>query len=484
MKKNNVLNGIIYLYVILPVMIFLLGWTKWFIGIPGAVILCICWYRMATDFAVVELPAWNKIQTEKLIFVIGIILLWVYLSGIGKFVFQNTDHDCRNPIFDILVNYSWPVTKTMPEALGGDIKGLIYYIGFWLPAAVIGKIFGLTAGYCFQAVWAALGIVICYLVISSILKDVKIWPLLVLIFFSGLDIVGYRLLNGSAAALDSIAHLEWWSDFQFSSFTTQLFWVFNQALPAWVVTLVLYVQKKNRYIVLLMGCVLISSTLPFVGMIPLAVYFTFFRKYDVKNKSERWKLWFKDTFSFENVLGGGIAGIVSFLYLKGNEASQNIVSSAQNIDKKGYLFMYVIFMILEVGIYYIAVYDFKKKDPLYYVTLVWLGICPLLRVGFGGDFCMRASIPALLILCLLVMQSLQESLRSKKYGAFCGMIVLLLIGSVTPIYEINRTIYMTAKAYREQQPVFCQSQTEEQIFDSYNFSGKIEESFFYKYLGR
>ena len=146
--------------------------------------------------------------------------------------------------------------------------------------------------------------------------------------------------------------------------------------------------------------------------------------------------------------------------------------------------MFVVFMILEVGIYYIAIYDFKKKDPLYYITLAWLGMCPLLRVGFGGDFCMRASIPALLILCLLVMQSLQESIRRKKYGAFCGIILLLLIGSVTPIHEINRTVYMTAKAYREQQPVFCQSQTEEQIFDSYNFSGKIEESFFYKYLGR
>ena len=82
MKRSNLLNGIVYLYIILPVMIFLLGWTRWFIGIPGAVILGICWYRMTTDFAVVEIPAWNKKQTEKLIFVIGIILLWVYLSGI------------------------------------------------------------------------------------------------------------------------------------------------------------------------------------------------------------------------------------------------------------------------------------------------------------------------------------------------------------------------------------------------------------------
>lgn len=185
-KKFNLFNAIAYLYVLLPIMIFLLGWTRWFIAIPGVIVLAICWFQMSKDDLMFDLPKLDKHQMEILAFVLMIIVLWVYLSGIGKFVFQNTDHDCRNPIFDILVNYKWPATRQVLSETGMTTKGLIYYIGFWMPAAVVGKLFGLTAGYCFQALWAVIGIFLVYMLISSILKEIKIWPLLVMIFFSGM----------------------------------------------------------------------------------------------------------------------------------------------------------------------------------------------------------------------------------------------------------------------------------------------------------
>ena len=105
---------------------------------------------------------------------------------------------------------------------GMTTKGLIYYIGFWMPAAAVGKLFGLTTGYCFQAVWAVIGIFLVYMLISSILKEIKIWPLLVMIFFSGMDILGYFLVNGGFENLHPADHLEWWCNFQFSSMTTAI----------------------------------------------------------------------------------------------------------------------------------------------------------------------------------------------------------------------------------------------------------------------
>lgn len=53
--------------------------------------------------------------------------------------------------------------------------------------------------------------------------------LLFLIFFSGMDILGalYSSRLPDLLAYDAM-HLEWWTnDFQFSSLTTCLFWVFN-----------------------------------------------------------------------------------------------------------------------------------------------------------------------------------------------------------------------------------------------------------------
>lgn len=476
MKKHNILSSLIYLYVLLPAAIFLIGWCKLYIAIPGVIVLAFCWFRLCRNANVLKLPEWNAKNIETIVFVLIIVAVWVYLSGIGKLVFQNTDHDCRNPIFEILVNYKWPVNK--------DGRGLIYYIGFWLPSAVIGKLFGLNAGFCFQAVWAVLGIMIVYLLISSVLGEFRVWPIVLFIFFSGIDIVGYYLVNGTFKDLNGIWQLEIWGDDQYSSFTTQLFWVFNQALPTWITVLLIYLQKKNSYIVLLMGLLLLEGPLPFIGLIPFVVYFIFSRKYEDAHGAAWWKTWFKDTFTFENILGGGLAGLVAAAYLFANEAGQLISTSMEGKDVRGYLMMYVLFIFVEFLCYVFAVYKYQKKNPLLYICTVWLCICPLIKLGYGTDFCMRASIPALLILFILVMKTWLVTWRNKDWRSFVPITILLLLGSLTPMHEINRTTAMTYYLYHEQHHVYSESQTEKKIFDSYNFSGGIESSLFYKYIGK
>ena len=105
------------------------------------------------------------------------------------------DHWWRNQTFQILVEYDWPVTKQVMMEDGVHTRGLIYYIGFWLPAACVGKLFGLTAGYCFQLLWAALGVGLVYYYICAYLKRLSVWPLFGLILFSGLDILGYYMIG-------------------------------------------------------------------------------------------------------------------------------------------------------------------------------------------------------------------------------------------------------------------------------------------------
>lgn len=435
-----------------------------------------CWYRISKNSNVINIPEWNNKNIETLVFVLIIIGLWVYLSGIGKLVFQNTDHDCRNPIFEILVNYEWPVDK--------DGRGLIYYIGFWLPSAIVGKLFGMNAGFCFQAVWAVLGILIVYFLISSILGECRIWPIILFIFFSGIDIVGYYLVNGSFRDLTGMWQLEIWGDDQYSSFTTQLFWVFNQALPAWIIVLLIYLQKNNAYMVLLMGLLLLTSPLPFIGLMPFVLYFAFSRKYDNAHGQQWWKEWLKDTVTFENVLGGGISGLVVAAYLFGNEAGQLSSFSREGRDFRGYIMMYVLFVLIEFGCYIFAIYKYQKKNPLMYICAVWLCICPLVKLGHGTDFCMRASIPALVIFFILVMDTWVSTWRNKDWRSFIPLTILLILGGFTSMNEITRTTAVTNYYYHEQHHVYSVGQTEDEIFDSYNFSGDVDGSLFYKYLGR
>ncbi|WP_333813962.1 hypothetical protein [Muricomes intestini] len=141
MEKETKLGvGAAYIYLMLPFIIFTLGWLRLYLAIPIVIILILCLWKMLQHAPKLWRPEMNRDNIEKMLIILGIICLWVYLSGIGQLVFQNTDHTARNGIFNMLVEYDWPVYGTAKD---GSSVGLIYYIGYWLPSAVIGKLFGL-----------------------------------------------------------------------------------------------------------------------------------------------------------------------------------------------------------------------------------------------------------------------------------------------------------------------------------------------------
>ena len=537
MGKNNIINKcftiLAYAYIVLPIIIFLIGWCSWYISIPGTIILSLCFFRLIKNNT---LPTsdleWSRLVFFKSIFIIGIITLWVYFSGVGAFVWQNGDHYCRNAIFEILIDYDWPVVSKI--TIGNEIqtRGLIYYIGFWLPAALFGKLFGTTAGYCFTAVWAVLGISLFYYLICLLRKKIQIWPLIIFIFMSGLDILWYYLTGNVSNVLAETLHIEGWSTFyQFSSFTSQLFWVFNQAIPAWLIFMLIFLQKNNRYTIFILSFTLLQSTFPFIGMLPFLLYFVLSRKYEgiILRDKKWWYFWCRDTLSFENIVGGGIVGIISFIYLIGNTASQNIEAVAKSTtalltniftpampltisatpinlspplfsslttttvpthpdtlqsSTRWMIFMWIVFIIIEVGIYWISLYKYQKKNPLFYMLLIWLCICPWIRVGIGIDFCMRASIPALVLLYLLIIQTLEASYVKKDYLIVIILSILLVIGSITPLNEIRRTINQTSQQLANGSTFFALRQSDESILCGYNFSGEINNSIFFQYFSK
>lgn len=104
--------------------------------------------------------------------------------------------------------------------------------------------------------------------------------------FSGMDILGYYVTGIDMSTVAQSDHLEWWTKFQFSSITTQLFWVFNQCIPAWLVTILLFLQKSNKYMAVLLAAAMLNCTLPFVGLIPFAAYWVFSENMRLAQKME------------------------------------------------------------------------------------------------------------------------------------------------------------------------------------------------------
>ena len=244
-KKIGIyINILVYIYLALPTIIFFAGWLKWYFALPFglvAAVACVKGFSNSIRDKCLIIDSSVDIEIRTLVKVLLLIALWVYISGIGGWCYQNKDHEVRNAIFRALVQYDWPVISY------DGSRGLIYYIGFWLPAACVGKVFGLEAGYAAQVVWAVLGIFIVYYLICVYRKKVDLLPILFLIFFSGLDYVGTWILGEEGIDLSLAAHLEWWAyDMQFTSTTAQLFWVFNQAIPAWVSTMLIMTQKSCK----------------------------------------------------------------------------------------------------------------------------------------------------------------------------------------------------------------------------------------------
>lgn len=498
-KTSDFILKIAYMYILLPFLIFTLGWIKIYIAIPIVFILFFSYWKICKESEKMWIPILCKDNVIKILFVFGIIALWVYMSGVGKFVYQNADHGIRNTIFNILVEYDWPVINydIMPENKEFfNSSGLIYYIGYWLPSAVVGKLFGLKAGYCAQAVWAVLGITLVYYFICAKAKKVVIWPLWIFIFFSGLDIIGVFFTNADIASYKEIWHSEWWgTPYQYSSMTTQLFWVFNQAIPAWLCTMLALIQKNNRNLVFILACCMLPSTFPFVGLLFVVLFLCFTRKYAIieeykaekriRRVKEYVKELIKDTCTVQNVVAGGIIGIFSFLYLVGNGAGGRILQE----DPRGPAYYnslpkLVLFLILEVGIYAVLLYKYNKDNGLYYFIILCLCIIPPIKVGYSNDFCMRASIPFLLILMFFVIEAVRKSWRNKDYGIFIGLTFVLLVGSVTPILELKRTWTYTFEKVNNGEIVYREDENPIEVLNMSNFSGNIEENFFFQYIAK
>lgn len=493
-KKSKIPLAIAYLYVILPFLIFAIGWMGKRFWIPIIILLVICYIKMCKETSPVWHPEWNRENITKCIFLLVVICVWVYFSGIGKYVFQNTDHISRNAIFEIMVSYDWPIINydlsDANIALGGNATSLIYYIGFWLPAAVVGKIAGINAGYAFQFIWAVLGIGLLYYLFLAYKKKIMVWPVAVFIFFSGLDIVGTYFMGTKLSDIPPSQQLEWWStSYQYSSMTTQLFWVFNQAIPAWLITFLLFIQKNNKNMIILWACAMLSSTFPFVGLFPFMFLWIFTKKYNLADRStkkekikEYFWAWLKDICSFQNIIGGGIIGIFSFIYLSSNLSGNMINSATNNPSLEGHPVKYIVFILFEVGVYFIVLYKQNSNKLLYYVVLGTLLIIPFIRVGSAADFCMRASIPALFLLMIIVIDTLEQSYKEK--GILISLIVILTIGAVTPLHEFIRTTQETVTRFNASQQVYEISQDSMKILNAPNFSGIIDNSFFFKYIAR
>ena len=437
-------------YLALPLVIFVAGWLE-----PWAALVLLACLAYALGPLAAPGTAGSRIPREHLAVAAAVGCLWTVFGGTGHLVFANADWTVRDAVLHDLVAGGWPVGY---GPLDGEPSLLRAPLGYYLPAALIGKAAGLTAAHAALAIWTALGASLFLLQVLSRTvpptgsphgaagaQRVKVIAralavVLVIVAFSGLDVVGTLLRDpGARAHWDITSHLEWWAArYQYSSMTTQLFWVPNHALCGWVAVGLLCRQRPQEQqsaldalLPLLVVAVALWSPLTALGLVP----FVLWRVGATLWKERSWRpldprLWAPSL----------IVGLIVAAYLtldagripKGVTYGHHGLGAAALLDDA---WRQLEFFFLEAGLVGFAILAIRRSAGVA-LALSLLAVLPALRFGAANDLVMRASIPSLAVLAIgaCVALTAGRGMRVRR-----GMLILVLaVGAVTPFQEFAR----------------------------------------------
>jgi hypothetical protein len=450
---DRLLVALAYSYLALPIIVFAYGWLQWYFALGLSAALVAATVISIRDFGQFQ-PVSTK-QKQLLLWTAIAVFIWVWLSGIGGFAFQNSDHDIRNAIFRDLISFNWPVIYSFGGNLAAQTTeqgALVYYFADWLPAALIGKLLGWTVANVAFYLWTVLGVILSIYFFQRRIGQPFFWLPLLFIFWSGLDIVGYIARTHELPSLGT--HLQWWSGlYQYSANTTTLFWVFNQTVTTWLVVMLLFNQDHPRNTIYTYLLSFPYAPLPFIGLAPFVVYLFFKNSFPVDNRlftaQTSRNIWqnLKNGFTLQNVIAAPFIFLVFALFFTANK---------YNVSARGWIWSYIspadwpvafayylLFCYLQFGAYMLRIWRSFCQDPCFILTLLLLLFIPNYCTAIGNDFAMRVSIPPLLVLMLYVAHYLADNLSTGQRKKTYVLIALLCIGAINPFFEIYRSVHQT-----------------------------------------
>jgi len=417
-------------YLALPVLIFFLGWFS--LGVGGVLAFLLL---MGTAPLFGAGSSGSRFSASWQVALVAFIaaLAWTALGGAGHFVYANVDWPTRDAVLRDLVVSSWPPSYGKDGTTELILRTPVAY---YLPAAILGKLLGLEWADFLLFLWTALGVGLFFVIALSHGRTIRhiIIAVSVVVFFSGMDVFGTGRYFLDRPGLTE--HLEWWARiFQYSSNTTQLFWVPNHALPGWLVAALIYKHWRNPEFLKIAPIAFASTPLwsPLVT-IGLAPFLLVIAAYHARQGSWRGAVlpsaWLGALATF------AVTGL--YLVLDGGRIQSGwTIAMVKPLDELAIL--YLKFVLLEFGLIAAAIW-LIRRDVMVLVSVAVLLALPFYIFGPGNDLAMRASIPALMILSLAAVNALSRVNWSERPKQVVPLLILLTFGSITAIHEIARSL--------------------------------------------
>ena len=441
-------------YIALPTLIFLFSWLRPCLGIPIGLMTVVALVRVLMSKGgggKLEslMPSGEKVSVPMPVGVLfaGLLLGWCILAGQGGFVPQAGDWNWRNALFRDLITHEWPVVYPKYD------RALVFYLGHWLPSAVLAKVFwaaGLpedavwSVGKMLLLLWTYFGVLVVFMQMLLLLRPVRAVTMLavmsVFLFGDGLDLIGHTIMNVKdwvqAGSCGSLTLGTWfWAGegFILAHHGALLTCVFHQIVVPWMAVLLLADECQSSHAAFLLSLVLICGPLPSIGIAIIALFLVV--KAVVSRIGEIGAL-ACDLFSFENMVGVFAVCPVVAAYLTASPQSGVFGFAWNGKSAVAFFGKYVLFVFVEVGIYLAVAWRRNRQNIWWYATLVVMLICPLVTLGEGPDFSMRVSVPAMLVLLMMVVDTSFSCWRDKKHLALV-LWALLVIGMVAPFTNMK-----------------------------------------------
>lgn len=503
-------------FLALPILIFFTCYLRPLVGIPLSLIFVFMYALSVRDC--------SKDQEKKLLkpkdtviripvsYLIGFALTAVavsFVTGVGEFIFTLNDHPYRRAIMNDLINYKWPViydysTQTNPEVIKeiGRTSGtyaFMYYFTYWLPSALIGKAFGSLAGNIALMIWNALGIFLTFIGVSKITGRAGFAVPFVYICFAGLDVlpnivhnfVEWKAYLGIEVWIPVLAYMS-----NFAELTS----VFHQCVPCWLIVTLILMSYNSRSIGLLGGMLLTYSPWGVIGLFPLALVRVFskpMRKAGMKNAV-------LNIFSIINIVSCAVLLLVYGPFYAGNSNSVSDYGFFWEFTSgpAEAVIIYILFVLVEIAPFALILWKTDKKDALFIASLAELMIIPLYKITLANDFCMRSSMAARFVLCILLVRYLtnlfdadkiivQKKLKRKKKDVVKLIFIMLTV--ILMIFPAFVTSYLILGSELTGEPHNAEDigsfgnikKAEHTWHSTHNYvSNDYEDSVFFKYLAK
>lgn len=436
------LDRLVIAYLTLPLAIFVIGWLQLWIALP--LLACLIYGLRALAGRTAAGGEHLPVTRLHLIVAILVACAWTYLGGIAHFMFANADWYVRDAVLHDLVVSPWPVGY---GALPGGESVLRAPLAFYLPAALAGKLLGLHAAHLALAAWTVTGVTLFLLQVLSLAPSrlqTALIVCLVVVLFSGLDVVGGLINTGPRyiAYWRLGSHIEWWAGiYQYSSMTTQLFWVPNHALAGWLLIGLLCRDRRGTPLDSLLPVVVVASALwsplTLLGALPFIAW----KVLGDMLRERSIQLLHPRVWAPAFLIGLAVA---AYLMLDVDHISRGWSTDYGHDGFVARLANQAQFFLLEAGLIGIAILSLRRCT-IVSLALIILALLPFARFGPGNDIVMRGSIPSLVVLAIAAALALAG--KASGSDARWKKIVLgglLAVGAVTPIQEIARAVMLPA----------------------------------------